>query len=93
MPKAQFANINIDDLASRLDEILVRDLPDVLTLDPSEDDRLALIVSSFDEIITSNTLDGIVTSWNASATRILGYEESEIIGKPSVPTRVRHSTV
>ena len=62
MPKAELANINIDDLASRLDEILVRDLPDVVIIDPSEDDRLALIVSSFDEIITSNTLDGIVTS-------------------------------
>lgn len=81
MPRAEFANINIDDLASRLDEILVRDLPDVFSIDPSEDDRLALIVSSSDEIITSETLDGIVTSWNASATRILGYEESEIIGK------------
>ncbi len=50
-------------------------------LDPLEDDRLALIVSSSDEIIISETLDGIVTSWNASATRILGYDDSEMIGK------------
>ncbi|MES2968383.1 MAG: PAS domain S-box protein [Pseudomonadota bacterium] len=82
MPTGAFTNINIDDLASRLDEILVRELPDVFTIDPSEDDRLASIVSSSDEIIISKTLDGIVTSWNASATRILGFQESEMIGKP-----------
>jgi len=81
MPRAEFADIDTDDLASRLDDILVRDLPDVFTIDPSEDDRLALIVSSSDEIIISEALDGIVTSWNASATRILGYEESEMIGR------------
>lgn len=81
MGRSSFENVNIEDLVPRLDEILVRDLPVIFTIDPSEEDRLALIVSSSDEIIISKTLDGIVTSWNASATRILGYEESEMIGK------------
>lgn len=81
MPKAKFANMIIDEIASRLDDILVQNLPVIFTIDPSEDDRLALIVSSSDEIITSETLEGVVTSWNVSATRILGYEESEMLGR------------
>jgi PAS domain S-box-containing protein len=44
--------------------------------------RLAAIVASSDDAIVSKTLDGIVTSWNAGATRIFGYEASEMIGQP-----------
>src|SRR5579885_484653 len=43
---------------------------------------LAAIVESCDAAIMGNTLEGIVTSWNAGAERIFGYSASEMIGKP-----------
>lgn len=43
--------------------------------------RLAAIVSTSDDTIVSKTLDGVITSWNASAQRMFGYTEEEAIGK------------
>ena len=43
--------------------------------------RLAAIVESSDDAIVSKTLDGVVTSWNAGATRVFGYEASEMVGQ------------
>ena len=43
---------------------------------------LASIVASSDDAIVSKTLDGHIQSWNAGATRIFGYQASEVIGKP-----------
>jgi PAS domain S-box-containing protein len=44
--------------------------------------RLASIVESSDDAILGTNLDGIIDSWNDSATRLYGYAADEIIGKP-----------
>ncbi|HUI09047.1 MAG TPA: PAS domain S-box protein [Bacteroidota bacterium] len=44
--------------------------------------RLSSIVEYSDDAIISETLDGIILSWNAGATRLYGYEAEEVIGRP-----------
>jgi PAS domain S-box-containing protein len=43
--------------------------------------RLSAIVEFSDDAIVSKTLDGIVVSWNAGATKIFGYNQEEVVGK------------
>ncbi len=44
--------------------------------------RMALIVESSDDAITSVALDGTIVSWNSGAERIYGYSEGEALGRP-----------
>ena len=43
--------------------------------------RLAALVQASNDAIISLTLDGLVETWNPGAEKLLGYSESEVIGK------------
>jgi PAS domain S-box-containing protein len=43
--------------------------------------RMAALVESADDAIVTKGLDGIISSWNPAAQRLLGYQPREIIGQ------------
>src|SRR5918993_2361249 len=54
--------------------------------------RLAAVVASSEDAIITETLDGMIETWNRSAERMFGYSAGEAIGRPIeliVPPDVR----
>ncbi len=49
---------------------------------PSAERWLAAIVESSDDALLGMDLSGHITSWNAAATRIFGYNIQEVLGHP-----------
>jgi PAS domain S-box-containing protein len=56
---------------------------DARTISPRERFLEAIVQSAIDYAIISMDLDGLVTSWNEGAVRILGWTAGEMIGKPA----------
>lgn len=46
------------------------------------EEYLRSVIESSDDAIITKSLQGVVTSWNSAAERLLGYTEAEAIGMP-----------
>jgi len=73
----------LDVLARQAADLIERNEVEAALRESREQFRwLASIVEFSDDAIVSKNLDGIITSWNKGAERLLGYLAEEAVGKP-----------
>ena len=73
--------LNDPEARDSVSESLLNELPAIRLKADKAIGLLAAIVDSSEDAIVSKTLEGIITSWNASAERLFGYTASEAVGQ------------
>src|SRR5580692_3273313 len=73
--------LNDPEARDTISQSLLNELPALRLQADKAIGLLAAIVDSSDDAIVSKTLDGVITSWNASAERLFGYTASEAVGR------------
>ena len=73
--------LNDPEARDSISQSLLNQLPDLRLKADRAIGLLAAIVDSSEDAIVSKTLEGIITSWNASAERLFGYTASEAVGQ------------
>jgi PAS domain S-box-containing protein len=73
--------LNDPEARDSISQSLLNQLPDLRLKADRAIGLLAAIVDSSEDAIVSKTLEGIITSWNASAERLFGYTPSEAVGQ------------
>jgi PAS domain S-box-containing protein len=77
----RIASLNDPEARDTISQSLLDELPALRLKADRAIGLLAAIVDSSDDAIVSKTLDGVITSWNASAERLFGYTASEAVGQ------------
>jgi len=73
--------LNDPEARDSISESVLNELPALRMRADKAIGLLAAIVDSSDDAIVSKTLEGIITSWNASAEHLFGYTASEAVGQ------------
>jgi len=73
--------LNDPEARDSISESLLNELPALRLRADKAIGLLAAIVDSSEDAIVSKTLEGIITTWNASAERLFGYTAGEAVGQ------------